>query len=652
MTKTSRSSAAVFMYIAICSGLLYCACAVAQDSDQDFAEAVKLFEEKSYRGAITKLEAVTEAAPEMEPAWYYLGVAKLRTDDPEGALQALQKAAQLRPGRPGISLHIGEIYERQGAYEQAVGAYQDELRHREGHYVAEVFNALGRTFYYSGRYQEALEALRHASEQEENYIEAIFHMGGCQYQLGNYERALKHYDTASKTLKEWDRLVARLEQITKKEERRELTASEQRDKQKTAEDLAQKYGRAAEFVVELTLRPALNIAAGDAADANEEWAGARNAYRHALEVNEGGVTTDPVTHTRIGRTSLHEAQKGFYEYNLLYKSIGIVEQAIAKAEEAIGYSDAYAPTYELLGEIYAFQAATYISDAERDIVSHTYQDALAQFDLALDKDPHYVQALLHRALTLIALDQPDKAIDDLQAALDLDPRNPDLYAALASAQATNEDYEQAIKTAQTALILDPDHADASNVAGLAYYYLGDLGLATEYFTNAIKADPTKHQPYTNLGNTFFQLGSWHRARAQYEKALDRIPKPALANTAYQRSYLYYLVAQSHHYAAMYDKEVEALNKALALDAAYLDALVQLADAYVELGQYRAAEEALGTALDVSPDPESDARIYVKLGALFERERRPHEALTAYGAALAVQSDNIEAKEALERLQAG
>ncbi len=652
MTSTSRLSAALTVYAIIGCVLVQSAPLWAQDLSQDLAEAVKLFEEHSYTQAIPKLEALTKANESLEPAWYYLGVCKLRTGDYEGALAALRKAVELRPGRPGISFHMGELYELQGAYDQAIGAYEDELRKREGSGLGEVFNALGRAYYYSGRYRDAIEVLKQAVDANENFVEAIYTAGLCQYQLKEYERALKEFDKASEILKEWDRLVGRVEELTKKEERRTLSPKEQRDKQHAKEDLAEKYSRASEFAIDLGLRPALNIATGDAADANKEWARARTAYRHALVLNEGGNPADPLPHAKIGRTLLHEAQQAFSERGLLFQSVRIVDQGIAKAEEALSYNDAYAPAYECLGEIYSFQAATYISDPDRNITSHDWDEAVAQFDLALDKDPNYVQALLYRARAFVALGEGDKATQDLQTAIDLDPNNAELYASLSSAQRINEDYDEAINSAQTALLLDPDNVDAHNAAGLAYYYLGEFGLASEHFTKAIHADPNQHQSYTNLGNTFFQLGSWHRARTQYEKALKLIPTPSLANTAYQRSYLYYLVARTYHYTGMYKEEVEALNQALALDPAYLDAMLQLAQAYVELPQYRAAEEVLRTALDISPGPEVDAGIYVSLGALFEREGKPHEALTAYGQALAAQSNNPEAKEAIERLQAG
>jgi tetratricopeptide (TPR) repeat protein len=292
-----------------------------------------------------------------------------------------------------------------------------------------------------------------------------------------------------------------------------------------------------------------------------------------------------------------------------------------------------------------------VSDPERDVVSSSYEDAVARYDAAIDAAPDYVEAYQGRAETYIAMGQSDEAIDDMQTALELDPRDADLYAALSMAQVLNEDYDEAIATAQTALNLDPDHPMAHNAAGLAYYYTGQLGASSEHFNEAVEADPTLHQSYTNLGNTFFQMGSWHRARANYEQALELVPKPAIANTAVQRSYLHYLIAMTYHNTGLYEREVEELGKALGLDAAYLDALTQLATAYTELGQFNAAEQALKNALEVSPGLEEDAAIQVQMGRLYEEQGRPYAAITAYGAALAAESDNLEAREALKRLTA-
>ncbi|MGC9318409.1 MAG: tetratricopeptide repeat protein [Armatimonadota bacterium] len=652
MTTTSRVRGLIIVY-GLLAGLLACCCvASAQDLDEDFTEAVRLFQERSYRPAISRLEQVTTTDPENEAAWYYLGVVRYRVGELEDALEALRRVNEIRPGRPGTSYHIGLIYEELGAYDEAIRALQTELRNRQFKNLAEVFTALGRVYYWAGRFHDAIDTLTEALEHNDKYVEALYYRGLTHYQRKSYEKALEDFEEAVELVTDWDRLRRQLDRLIEREGQGTLPPEVRRRKQQIQEDLAQDYARAQEFAQDLTMRPSLYLAYGDAADANGDYARARNIYRMALDPDKGGNEADPLPHTRIGQAYFHQATDTFYNDGLLFKAIATADEAIRTVQEALKISAEFAPAHKTIGDTFYFQADTYISDPERNIVSHSFEDAIGAYDAAIEADPEYMEAYLGRAQAHLALEQADQALADLRTALEMAPRKAGIYAAMAEAHMLNEDYSQAINAAQTALNLDPESAQAHNAAGLAHYFLGELGIASEHFSQAIEADPTAHQSYTNLGNAFFQMGSWHRARAQYEEALERIPTPAVANTAIQRSYLYYLIARTYHHSGLYEREVEALNKALGLDAAYLEALTQLASAYAELGKYKAARQALQTALSVSPGPEEDAAIHVQMGRLYEIEGRPYEAITSYGAALAAHSDNIEAREALKRLSSG
>ncbi len=651
MTRISRACGLIIVYCVL-AGLFSCGIAAAQEINPDFTEGVRLFQERSYNPAISKLEAVVQAEPDNEAAWYYLGVARYEQDKPQEALEALQKAYELRPGRPGTQLHVGMIYEQLGAYDEAIRAYQTELRNRRLKNLAEVFMALGRAYYFSGDYINAIDNLTEALDHDGNYVEAYFYRGLAKFMREDYQVALEDFKLAADIVDQWDRKRRSLDTMIEREGAGSLPPEAQREKQELQEELAQDYSRAGEFAQEKFLRPALYLATGDTDVQLKEFGNGRNAYRKALDPERGGNASDPLPQVKIGRAYFDEAKDMFYNHGLLWNAIKTIDQGIYDIEGALENDEAYPDAHKALGDIFFFQAATYVSDPDRKIVSSSYQDALDRYDAAIEVAPDYVEAYAGRARVYIAMGEPDKAIGDLQTALDLAARNADLYSALAMAQMLKEDYGQAIATVQLALNIDPQDAQAHDAAGLAYYYLGQLGAASQHFLDSIKADPTQHQAYTNLGNTFYQMGSWNRARMYYEKALERIPKPAIANTAVQRSYLYYLIAKTYHFSGMYDQEIEELGHALALDSAYLDALTQLAGAYTELKQYQAAEQALRTALEVSPGAEEDAAIHVQMGRLYEREGRPYEAITAYGAALAAQSDNLEAGEALKRLTSG
>ncbi len=656
MTSASRVRGRLLVYVLLTLGLTLPAVVFAQGPSSDFLKGTTLFEEHSYSQAARSFEAVAKAEPENEPAWYYLGLCRLFVGDMEEALAALQTAAKIEPGRAGTYLYIGNIYEAQGAPEQAVVAYQEDLRNRRNRNLGEIYNALGRAYFYAGYFLDAIASLDKCLQHDPNYLEAIYHRGLTYYYMGDYTKSLKDFKRGVGVVDEWDQLNGRLERFLEKEETGALSSREERQKQEAQETLAQDYDRATEFLVRKAMRRDLHLARGDAYDANDQWGEARNSYRDALDLRKALNPADPLPHTKIGLALLHEGEAVFYDKGLLHMCIRSVDAAVAKLDEAIGYSEDFAPAHAAMGDVYLFQASTYVSDSERGILSHTYEDALAEYDKALDADPLLIPARLNRARTYLQLGQAGKAVEDLQEALNTDPRNANLYAVAATAYQLAQDYPTAIETSATALSLDPDSVEAHNAAGLSYYYLGELGMAAEHFAKAIEADPTKHQSYTNLGNAYFQMESWHRARQQYEKALDIIPDSTVANTSFQRSYLLYLVARTHHFTGQFNKEIKVLNQALTLDPAYLDALLQLAQAYMEIDNYRAAETDLRLALNKSPGEEMDAVIHTFLGRLFEKEGRVHDAITHYGSALkaaqAASVANPEAEEALRRLKAG
>ncbi len=619
----------------------------------DFISGVAKVEETDYEGAIADLQKAVEAQPQNEAAWYYLGQAYFKVERLPEALEALTRSVELDPKRPGTRLYLGKIYEAQGATEQAIRVYQEELTKSQGTARADALVALARLYTAAGLVAEALEVLDEALEIEPNYVEAYYQRGLARTAEGSYDEAIDSFDKAREILDEWSLLSTRLKR---------LTAIQQRAKRQTPEHLAQEYAKAEEFATVLGLWPELNKARGDAFAAAGKWTEARNAYRHAMRHSELGNPADPDAHVRIARAYLNDAAALFNNEGLLFASIGVAKSATKSALQALSFEPDYAPAFDALGLIYAFEANTYVSEPAYGIVSHSYEEAIAEFTKALATDPHYFDALLHLAATYLdwaerlvpGSAEQIKAYDQAQTlvakASALQLQDPRVQTEMARLQLALENYDEALELAQAALSLDRDNVSALNTAGLACYYRGRLGEATEYFSAAIEADDTAHQSYTNLANAFFQMQSWYRARREYRKALERIPEAMIANTASQRSYVLFLIAVTYHETLMYDQEIEVLNQALALDPNYFEALRQLGRAHAENGEFRAAEEALRMALDKALDDISEAEVYAQLGQMHEREGNLHKAVAAYTAALSLDPNNLTARQTLQRLQ--
>jgi tetratricopeptide (TPR) repeat protein len=630
------------------------AIAVAQEANPDFIAGTDQFNKGEYSTAIDSFTKVTTATPDYEPAWYYLGVSKFKSSPPDysGALEALTKAAGLRPTRAGTKFIMAQIYEKQGAYDEAVRAYQEELSLRKGRDEAEVYNALGRTYLMMGQLDSAQDVLQRAIDQKPKYVEAIYDLGLVYLSEKDSKNALRQFKRANDILSDYDQAKARLNR---------LTEAEKREKKATEEQAAEEFGYAIEFIQDLGLRPSLNESTGDAYLLTKQWSDARMAYTHALRPAEGGNPADPGAHARIGHAFLMDAEETFYKNGLVLSTAHIAASAEHAYADALK-NDADAPVaLNGLGEVYAFEAATYGTDPTRGITSHTYDEAITKFNAALQGDPNLVAALLNLGRAYLSLgdrqdphkpeaqDYYNKARDPLDKALALRPKDPAIIAELARDQLALEQYDDALRTAQTALQIDKNNLVALNAAGMVHYVRGELGDAATYFTEAILADNTKPQSYTNLGNTYFQMSSWFRARAEYRNALQRTPDALIARTAAQRSYLLFLVGVTHFETGAYQPAIDSFNQALALDPAYFDALRALAKAYQALKDYRAAERALQIALQQPPDDKSGADVQCQLGEMYEEEGRTHEAIAAFSASLATDPSNVRAQEGLQRI---
>ena len=654
ITRTSVLVAIVLCW-AIC--LTAVGFAVAQeDENPNFISGVDKYNKGDFTAALDDFAKATEAKPDFEPAWYYLGVCRYKTTPPDytGALDALNKALALCPTRAGTKFYLGRIFEAQGDFDGAKRAYQEEIQLRRGRDEAEVFNSLGRVYMLLGNFDEAKDVLERAVGDQPKYVEALYTLGLVYYNQKDPKTALKYYKRCNDIIDEYVQYKARVNR---------LSASEQRVKSTTEEQLEQKYGLARDFVTNLGMRPTLARAIGDAHLMAKDWPSARTAYGHALLPYEDGNPADPEIYSLVGNAFLLDAQQTFFKSGLLFTTTHIAGSAESSYQEALKNDQNSKTALNGLGEVYAFEAATYATDPDQGITSHTYEDAIEKFQAALKIDGDYERALLNLGRAYLslgdrqepgkaeALDNYSKAKDPLEKALALKPKDTEIRAEVARMQLALEQYDDALGSAQTVLLSDKDNIVALDTAGLVHYKRRELADAANYFSQAILADPTKPQSYTNLGNTYFQMMSWYRARLEYRNALKRTPEAAIARTAIQRSYLNYLIGATHYETGSYQMAVDSFNEALSLDPSYFDSLRALARAYQAMKNYRASERALKTALQKPPSDSAAAEVQCQLGEMYEQERRIHEAIGAFGAALAIDPSNVSAQEGLQRIHA-
>jgi tetratricopeptide (TPR) repeat protein len=720
----------------------------AQDEADHFLAGYQRFQRGEYDAAIVELQQATEAQPDFESAWFFLGAAQFElanqslapasdtaSRDYRPAQASLRKATELAPSRPEIRMYLGRIEEARGKYDAAGQWYREELSLRRvvDRHAAEM--ALARLSYQAGRTADASAALQAILDQEPDYVEARYYLGLCQAADKQPAKAVDTYKAAAKTLDGWlgkiyhllrveflevypdqpdkaSRVVAGWDQLRK--ELWQLRESASRSPKDTLEEITQQYARAEDFALGLHLWPQLNKALGDAYLGQQDWAAARNAYRQAMRPREGeGSAEDPDCWSRIGRAYFLNGKQTIEQQGLLMSAVDMFDAAIgdqistttaaggtaaATATDPTqwdGYARALyvaginrdAPLADMeppvepdpvlgrvfdgLGEVYLFQASTYVTDKERGIKSHTFDDAITAFDKALLFYPTLTVAKLHKAQAMLnrgaRAELPGDRQRDYAAArriLESDalvtkglPRDleADLWGEVSRAYIGLDDLKKAEKASRAALALNSKHRLALNMLGLTRClppnkdYVG----AMQAFSDAIAVAPKDFESYMNLGNALYGMRSWGRAEREYERALNLIPETSVANTGSQRPYVLFLIARAQHEQGNYEKAVATLGKALQMRTDFYEALRLLAASYAGQSKWRAAEEALQGALRVL-SPDNLTRVsstHAHLGQVYEIQGRSHEAVAEYRQALAASAGNLAATDGLRRLLA-
>jgi tetratricopeptide (TPR) repeat protein len=194
----------------------------------------------------------------------------------------------------------------------------------------------------------------------------------------------------------------------------------------------------------------------------------------------------------------------------------------------------------LLTLVYATTA-----DGDRALDTGDYQEAIAQYQAAVDQRADNVEALYKLAKAKVYLaetlegDEAEKLYEEAaghaRAALALDPNDPNTHMEVARAVGRLAQFKgilQSLNLAsevkselEKALELDPNFAPALHA--LALWHLNVPWLAggrsaqvRPLFDQSIAAEPQEIVHYTDYGDALIQLGDPEAAKVQLEKALS------------------------------------------------------------------------------------------------------------------------------------
>lgn len=147
-----------------------------------------------------------------------------------------------------------------------------------------------------------------------------------------------------------------------------------------------------------------------------------------------------------------------------------------------------------------------------------YQEAIQNFNQALQINPNLIEGYCNRGLVRIVLRDYQGAIADFNQALRLNPDHADAYNKRGNACAEMGDIQRAMTDFDQALRLKPNYAEAYYNRGLARSGLENPQGAIAHYNRAIRSNPNLAEAYGNRGLVRYRLGDQQGVMEDLQKA--------------------------------------------------------------------------------------------------------------------------------------
>ncbi len=253
-----------------------------------------------------------------------------------------------------------------------------------------------------------------------------------------------------------------------------------------------------------------------------------------------------------------------------------------------------------------------------------YEEAIANYDHALQLKPDYHLAWNNRGGALANLGHYEEAIASYDHALKLKPEDHLAWHNRGCALANLGRYEEAIASYNHAFKLKPEDHLVWNNRGSALFELGRYEEAITNYDHALKLKPDYLNTWYGRGNTLLKLGRYEEAIASYDHALKLKPEDHLAwhNRGCALANL-----------GRYEEAITCFDYALKLKPEEHLAWNIRGCALANLGRYEEAITCFDHALKLKPDYHL---AWCWKGDVLSQLKRYKEAIAAYDKALEIK----------------
>jgi lipoprotein NlpI len=199
----------------------------------------------------------------------------------------------------------------------------------------------------------------------------------------------------------------------------------------------------------------------------------------------------------------------YYNRGTIYVGEGKFDDALADYTLAIHLAPDFAEAHHNRGHIYAN--------------NRQYDQAIVDYDAAIQLKPGWFQALMSRGYAFLQKGDYERAVADYNAAIALNPTNPDVYVMRGAAYTSMGAYDRGRADDDTAIRLKPDLPEAFSDRGTTYLADGRYDDAIADFTAAIRLNPRLTLVHQYAGIAKFELTHFGEAAAEFAQTLKLAP---------------------------------------------------------------------------------------------------------------------------------
>jgi tetratricopeptide (TPR) repeat protein len=305
-----------------------------------------------------------------------------------------------------------------------------------------------------------------------------------------------------------------------------------------------------------------------------------------------------------------------FEQALKLRKAGQLECAELFCRRAIAEQPRHFPSRHLLGLICAQRGH--------------HEDAILQFNIALNIDPKAAFAYYNRGIVLQTLRRFVDALASYDAAVALKADYAEAFCNRGNTLAELERLEEALASFDRAVALKPRYAQALANRGITLQRLDRLEEARGDLESAIAFEPHFAEAHYNLANIFRQRGEREQAIAHYERALAIMPDFAVAHNN-----LGVILSA----AGKFEDAQARYERALAITPDFAEGHFNLANAFRLQGKLKDAVAHYERAVALMPE---FAAAHCNLGVALKEQGKPAEAVARFERALLVKADYAEA----------